>query len=74
MDTAIPGCVVDGESVNEAMGGWFDGVETVTGRVVDAVAPLLSWTVNVTVYVPADPKAWLVETPLPLVPSPNAQE
>jgi hypothetical protein len=49
MDTATPGCVVDGESVNEATGGWFDGVVTTTERVVEAVAPPLSWTVRVAV-------------------------
>jgi hypothetical protein len=49
MDTAIPGCVVGGEGVNEATGGWFEGVEIVTGREVEAVDPLLSWTVRVAV-------------------------
>jgi hypothetical protein len=49
MDTATPGCVVDAESVNEATGGWFEGAETTAERVVEAVAPLLSWTVRVAV-------------------------
>jgi hypothetical protein len=53
MDTATPGCVVDGESVNEATGCWFEAEATVAVRVVEAVAPLLSWTVSVTEYVPA---------------------
>ena len=42
-------------AVNDADGGWFGGggPVTVTCRVVLAVAPSSSVTVNVTVYVPA---------------------
>jgi hypothetical protein len=50
--TVSPGLGLAGEKVNEATGGWLGEVTVIVWE-AEFVAPRLSVTVRVTVYVPA---------------------
>src|SRR2546428_13463816 len=59
-------------AVNAAVGGWF-GAATVTAFDVEPVAPWLSVTVRVTVYVPPAAYVWDGFCAVAVAPSPQLQ-